>query len=87
MTLAAVQPAAGALPIAVDAKGAAALFSVADRTWRRWHSAGLVPAPQRCGGRVLWRTEELESWARAGMPSRPRWNEQRESAGSGVVVR
>ena len=60
-------------PIAVDAKGAAALFSISPRSWSRWHAAGLCPVPHRVAGCVRWSTAELLAWSNAGCPTRARW--------------
>ena len=64
-------------PIAVDATHAASMFDMSARTWRRWNSAGLIPLPSRCGGKVLWRVSELKAWADAGMPPREVWVQHR----------
>ncbi len=66
-------------PIAVDSKGAAAMFSVSPRTWSRWHAAGLCPMPHRVLGCVRWSTAELLQWWEAGSPTRARWQESRLS--------
>ena len=63
--------------IAVDATGAAALFSMSERAWRRLDSAGLVPAPIRLRGSVRWNVDELRAWSHAGAPPRARWEERR----------
>lgn len=65
------------LTIAVDAKDAAAMFGLSDRSWRRMNAAGQCPRPLRLGGAVRWNTDELREWAAAGSPSRARWDELR----------
>jgi predicted DNA-binding transcriptional regulator AlpA len=67
-------------PILLDARGAAKLAGVSRATWYRLHSSGRCPSPVRLGARVLWRLEELREWARAGCPSRARWEEMKERA-------
>lgn len=56
--------------LAVDAKAAAALFSLGERTWWRLDSAGKIPLGFRVGGRRLWRRQDLERWAAMGFPDR-----------------
>lgn len=56
--------------LAVDAVGAAALFSVSLRTWRRWDCSGKCPRGFRLGGRLLWRLADLRRWADGGFVSR-----------------
>ncbi len=56
--------------LALDAKAAAALFSMGERTWWRLDSAGKVPPGYRVGGRRLWRRRDLERWAALGFPDR-----------------
>ncbi|MDY7107860.1 MAG: helix-turn-helix domain-containing protein [Planctomycetota bacterium] len=69
-----------AMPLLVRARQAARMCGVGERTWRRWHAAGLVPAPVRVGGAVLWRVSELVAWTQAGAPSRAEWARQRAGA-------
>jgi hypothetical protein len=57
-------------PLAVDAAGAARLFSVGLRTWRRWDSAGKCPGGHKVGGRRLWRLCDLQRWSAWGFPDR-----------------
>lgn len=59
--------------IAVDAAGAAVMFDLGERTWRRHDAAGLVPQPVRLGGAVRWPVDELQAWAAAGCPPRHKW--------------
>ncbi len=57
-------------PLAVDAKAAAKLFGLAERTWRRFDSSGRVPQGFKLGGRKLWRMSDLRLWAAQGFPDR-----------------
>lgn len=70
-------PAVQLEPLAVDAKGAAALIGISDRTWRRMNAAGQCPRPMKLGGAVRWRVAELREWVDAGAPSRAKWEERR----------
>lgn len=70
-------------PIAVDAKGAVALFGMGLRTWMTHHSAGRVPRPVHVGGCCRWVVDELRSWAAAGCPGRDRWEQTRAAAQEG----
>ena len=60
-------------PLLIDARRLAALLCCGLRTIRCWDAAGLLPEPLRIGGRVLWRTEEINEWVRAGSPDRSTW--------------
>ena len=62
-----------ALPLAVDAKGLAAMLSGSLRWVRTQDAAGKLPAPVRVAGRVLWVRAEIESWLNAGCPPRDEW--------------
>ena len=64
--------------IAVDAEGAAVMFSVSKRLWGKLKAAGKVPAPFRLGKRVLWRVAELQAWCDARCPSRATWERQKD---------
>lgn len=50
---------------------------VSEETWRSWDKAGIVPAPLRLGGRVMWNAEEIKTWVKAGCPGRARWEEEK----------
>jgi hypothetical protein len=63
--------------IAVNASDAATLFDLSDRTWRRMHSAGLIPCPVKLGDSPRWRIKELLAWSEAGCPSRAKWERHR----------
>lgn len=65
--------------IAVNAKGAAALFGLSDRSWRRLNSTAQCPAPIRIGGAVRWRVSELLRWSDSGCPTRGDWESSQRS--------
>ena len=71
-------------PLAVDARGAARLCSLGERTWRRHNAAGLVPRPVRLGGRLLWIVAEVQQWLAAGCPSRVEWERRNAAPGRGA---
>jgi predicted DNA-binding transcriptional regulator AlpA len=54
----------------VDRETAASLVAVSVSTWDRLNAAGKTPAPVKLGGRVLWRTSDLELWTKLGCPDR-----------------
>lgn len=58
----------------LSAEQAACLCGVSQRTWRAWHSGGLVPEPIRIGRSVFWRTAELHEWIESGCPKRRDWD-------------
>ena len=63
-------------PLFVDAKVAAALFGISERTWATWNSTGVCPAPvgfRPFGRSVRWGVDDLRAWAAAGMPKREDW--------------
>lgn len=68
-----------ATPLAVDARGLAALLSGSLRWVRTQDAAGKLPAPRRVGGRVLWDLSEIRAWLAAGAPCRNEW-EARQAA-------
>lgn len=57
-------------PLLVGRDDAAALVGVSVATWDRLTAAGKTPAPVKLGGRVLWRTSDLELWTDLGCPDR-----------------
>ena len=65
-------------PIAVDAKGAAALFCCSERHWRTLDTEGKVPCPIRIGASVRWDLNELRRWSAAGCPARLEWETARK---------
>lgn len=56
-----------------SARQAGPLCGVSLRTWWRWHSAALIPAPVVINGRPFWRLPELRAWIEAGCPNRHTW--------------
>ena len=61
-------------PVLVAADKAAQLCGVSLRTWRRFESEGLIPAPVMVGGRIKrYRRTEMLAWVEAGCPSREQW--------------
>jgi predicted DNA-binding transcriptional regulator AlpA len=67
-------------PLMVDAKKAARMCGIGRTLWLDLKNAGRVPTPIRLGGRVLWNTEELREWSRAGCPTQERWQQLRKDA-------
>lgn len=67
-------------PLAVDARGAAALFGLGRTCWFKLASSGRVPRPRRLGRRVLYDIAELRAWWAAGAPARDAWDAMRERA-------
>jgi len=68
----------GLEPLFVDAKVAAALFGISERTWQTWNSTGVCPCPVRFlpfGRSVRWGVDDLRAWAAAGMPKREDWRQ------------
>lgn len=59
-----------ARPLMVDAEGAARLFAVSLRTWRRMDYRGRIPAGVTLVQRKLWSVKTLENWRDLGCPSR-----------------
>ncbi|MCH8824011.1 MAG: hypothetical protein IH984_10930 [Planctomycetes bacterium] len=64
-------------PIAVGAKGAAGMFSMSERNWRRLNSSGLIPSPIRINGAVRWLVCDLNLWAKRDCPTRAVFEQQR----------
>ncbi len=60
-------------PLLLDAKAAAALCGISERSWWSLNSAGKTPLPVRLGRRTLWRRDEIAAWTEAGCPARSRW--------------
>lgn len=67
-----IQQPAGAAPIAIDAERVVTVLfpDLSLRTWRRIDSSGKCPRAFSVGGRKLWRTSDLQSWAAWGFPNR-----------------
>ena len=57
----------------LNARQAARLCGCSERTWRGWHTMGLVPVPMHIGRSIFWRPEELRAWVEAGCPNRKKW--------------
>lgn len=57
----------------VNARDAAVILGLGERTLHRHHAQGLIPAPVRLGGRNWWRRDELADWVAKGCPPRSRW--------------
>lgn len=49
------------------------------RTWRRWDAAGKCPRGFMVGGRKIWRTSDLKSWAEWGFPNRETFESRRRA--------
>jgi hypothetical protein len=49
------------------------LTSLSVRHLRRLDSSGDIPGRVLCGRRVLFQTEIIREWVRAGLPGRDRW--------------
>jgi hypothetical protein len=64
-------------PVAVDARGAAMMFSVSRASWLALRASGRTPRPFRLGRRVLWNVLELNEWASAGCPGLDQWEATR----------
>lgn len=62
---------------------AARLLSMSRRSFERIDSNGkLGPLPVRIlGGRPLWGVEELQTWVRAGCPTRAQWQIDKKAYG------
>ena len=60
-------------PLMLRRPQAAALCGKGTSTWDRMAAAGLVPAPTKIGGTVLWSAEELREWCAHGCPDRKTW--------------
>jgi hypothetical protein len=56
------------IPLLIDVKSAAGMYSTSWRTFLRWADAGLVPWGVKIGGRRLFRVDELEAHIRDGCP-------------------
>ena len=59
--------------LAVDARGLATMLNVGKRSIDTYNAAGLIPAPFRLFGRVLWNVAEVRKWLDAGAPARAEW--------------
>ena len=63
------------VPVAVDARGVAAMFSISIRTVRRLDSSGKIPLGFKLGSRKLWRLRDLRLWSERGFPCRSEFQE------------
>lgn len=70
-------------PLLVGREAAAAMVAVSVATWDRQSAAGKTPAPVRLGGRVLWRTADLELWTQLGCPDRRAFSSLKDSESKG----
>ena len=60
-------------PIAIRSKQAAALIGVSTRKFAEMRACGLLPPAYKLGGCLVYRTSDLEDWARWGFPSLDRF--------------
>ncbi|HKB40498.1 MAG TPA: hypothetical protein VKD72_29000 [Gemmataceae bacterium] len=57
----------------IDMAGLAHLTSLSVRTLRRMDAARDIPGRVAVGRRVLFQTEIIRAWVRAGLPGRKEW--------------
>jgi hypothetical protein len=57
----------------VDISELSKLTSLSVRTLRRLDASRDIPGRVLCGRRVLFQTELIREWVRAGLPSRDQW--------------
>ncbi len=57
----------------IDMAELARLTSISVRQLRRLDSSRDIPGRVVCGRRVLFQTEFIREWVRAGLPDRDRW--------------
>jgi hypothetical protein len=57
----------------IDFAGLAWLTSLGVRTLRRMDADRHIPGRVVCGRRVLFQTEMIREWVRAGLPDREQW--------------
>jgi hypothetical protein len=67
-------------PLLVNARGAACLCGVCERTWRKLDRCGLTPRSIAFGRRRLWVVATLRRWTEVGCPERSEF-EMRARAG------
>lgn len=60
-------------PLAVGAEDLAGMLGTSERNVWKLSSGGLIPAPFKLGGRVLWNVADIRRWLDAGSPDRPTW--------------
>ena len=66
-------PAAQLDPMLIDMAQLARLTSLSVRTLRRMDSAHEIPGRVVVGRRVLFQTEVIRDWVRAGLPGNEQW--------------
>jgi predicted DNA-binding transcriptional regulator AlpA len=66
-------PAAPPEPLLIDVAELARLTSLSVRTLRRMDASRDVPGRVVVGRRVLYQTEAIREWVRAGLPGRELW--------------
>jgi predicted DNA-binding transcriptional regulator AlpA len=71
-------PEFAAFKLLIDIPELAHLTSLSVRALRRMDSARDIPGRVRVGRRVLFQTEIIREWVRAGLPSRDTWNALQE---------
>ncbi len=71
--------------LAVDAKTAAAMVSLGERTWWRLNSACKTPQSFMLGGRRVWRRADLAAWAAMGFPNRDEFRQRKAAGGLPVA--
>lgn len=59
----------------IDMADLAHLISLSVRTLRRMDASRDIPGRVVVGRRVLFRTEDIREWVRAGLPDRGRWTQ------------
>jgi len=67
-------------PLLVDAKHAATMLGIGRSHFYSMLSSGQIgPMAHKLGKRSLYSVNELREWVDAGMPSRQKWIEQKNS--------
>lgn len=49
-------------PSAMDSRAAAAFLGMSEQTLRRWRCNGFGPKYSKQGGKIMYRTEDLDTW-------------------------
>ena len=73
-------PLACADKLAIDITDLATLTSLSTRTLRRLDAGRAIPGRVSIGRRVLFQTEVIRAWVRAGMPDREGWSALQKGA-------
>ena len=55
----------------------AKVLSLGESTLRAHDKKGLIPAPRRISGSLLWSRKEIMDWIDNGSPPRPTWEKRR----------